>query len=120
MRKFVLRDAMRGTLPEDVRIRDASPDGGPAFMPTLAALAGEGVFGRPLVEREGWTGGGEIKAFYDRIVARQAAGDPDYTEDVWPMWSVAALELWMREADRPVTNNEEETCEMTTAPTSAR
>jgi asparagine synthase (glutamine-hydrolysing) len=119
VRKFVLREAMRGTLPEDVRARAESPNGGSVFMPALNALAAEGVFDRPIVEREGWTGHGEVQAFYGRILARQAAGDPDYTDDVWPMWSVTAVELWMREADRPATNNEEATCKTTTM-TSAR
>ena len=67
----------------------------------LRALADEGLFQHPAVEREGWVDAGEARAFYDQILARQASGDPDYTDDVWPMWIVASVELWMREvADR--------------------
>jgi asparagine synthase (glutamine-hydrolysing) len=118
-RKFVLREAMRERLPVQVLQRQTSPNAGSAFVPTLRALADEGLFHRPAIEREGWVDPGGARAFHDQILARQASGDPDYTDDVWPMWTVAAVELWMREvADRSSTDDEEETCEMTTALTS--
>ena len=119
-RKLVLREAMRDRLPEEVRLRRISPNAGSAFVPTLRALTDEGVLRHPAIEREGWVNPGEAKAFYDRILARQAGGDPDYTDDVWPMWIVVAVELWMREVvDRTSTGSEEDTCvEMMTASTS--
>ena len=42
--------------------------------------------------------------------------DPDYTDDVWPMWIVAGVELWMREvAGRTPADGTEDVCdEMTT------
>lgn len=120
-RKFVLREAMREQLPLEVRRRRSSPDAGCTFVPTLRALADEGLFRHPAIEREGWVDSGEVRGFYDRILARQASGDPDYTDDVWPMWIVASVELWMREvADRSSSDEEEQTCEMTTALTSGR
>jgi asparagine synthase (glutamine-hydrolysing) len=118
-RKFVLRQAMRGLVPAEVVERRTSPNGGGTFVPTLRALADEGLWERPAVEREGWVLPGAARTFYDRVLARQAAGDPDYTDEVWPLWIVAAVELWMREvADRPADDDEEQTCEMTTALTS--
>ena len=85
----------------------------------MSALVGDGLLDQPAIEREGWVNSGEARAFYQRILARQAAGDPDYTDDVWPMWIVAAVELWVREvADRSPSNNGEQPCEMTSAPTS--
>jgi hypothetical protein len=119
-RKFVLREAMRDQVPVEVRMRRTSPDAGSVFVPTLRALAAEGLFRRPAIEREGWVDSGEARAFYDQIFLRQASGDRDYTDDVWPMWMVAAVELWMQEvADRPSNDQEDHTCEMTTASTSA-
>ena len=120
-RKFVLREAMRDRLPAEVRLRRTSPDAGSAFVPTLRALADEGLFRDSDVEREGWVDSAALRAFYDQILARQADGD-DYTNDVWPMWIVAAVELWMREvSDRHATDDREDTCdEMTTPLTSGR
>jgi asparagine synthase (glutamine-hydrolysing) len=119
--KFVLREAMREQLPVEVRLRRTSPNAGSAFVPTLRALADEGLFRHPAIEREGWVDPGEALAFHDQILARQASGDPGYTDDVWPMWIVAAVELWMREvADRSSSDEEEQTCETTTALTSGR
>ena len=76
----------------------------------------------PAIEREGWVESGEALAFYERILARQASGDPDYTDDVWPMWIVAGVELWMREvAGRTPADGTEDVCdEMTTGLTRAR
>ena len=116
-RKFLLREAMRGEIPLETLERRTSPNGGCTFMPPLRAFADEALFERPAIEREGWVHAGHVRALYNRLLARQAAGDPDYTDDVWPMWIVAAVELWMREvADRasPM-DQEEQACEITTA-----
>jgi asparagine synthase (glutamine-hydrolysing) len=120
-RKFVLRDAMRDSLPAGARARPDSPNAGSVFLPALRALADQGLLRQPAIEREGWAQPGESLAFYHRILARERSGDPDYTDDVWPMWTVAAVELWMREvADRSSSDTEEDRCEMTTALSSAR
>lgn len=105
-RKFVLREAMRGQVPVEVRRRRTSPDAGSVFVPTLRALADGGLLRDAEIEREGWVDPVEVRAFHDQILARQASGDPEYTRDVWPMWIVAAVELWMREvADRHSTDD---------------
>jgi hypothetical protein len=110
-RKFVLREAMRDWLPADVRLRLTSPDAGSAFVPTLRALADDGLFRGSDIEREGWVDAGALRAFYDQILSRQADGD-DYTNDVWPMWIVAAVELWMREvSDRHTSESREGRCD---------
>jgi asparagine synthase (glutamine-hydrolysing) len=120
-RKFIVREAMREHLPAEIRRRRSSPDAGSVFMPTLDAFAAEGLFDQPAIEREGWTVPGEVRAYYDRIAARRASGDPDYTVDVWPMWIVSAVELWMREVvDRQAADEKEEAWDgMMTASTSA-
>jgi asparagine synthase (glutamine-hydrolysing) len=115
LRKWVLRESMRDRLPAEVRLRRVSPNAGSTFVPTLRDLIDTGLFRGAAIEREGWVNAGDAHAFFDRIVARQAAGDPDYTDDVWPMWIVAAVELWMREViDRSDANQEEQRCEMVT------
>jgi asparagine synthase (glutamine-hydrolysing) len=115
LRKWVLREAMRDHLPAEVRLRRVSPNAGSTFVATLRALVDAGLFRQPAIEREGWVSGGEAHAFFDRIAARQAAGDPDYTDDVWPMWIVAAVELWMREiVDRIPAVEPEDRCEIMT------
>ena len=114
-RKFLLREAMCDLVPSEVRERRISPNGGGTFVPTLRALADERLFDDPLLERDGRVHAGATRAFYDRVLARQARGDPDYTDEVWPLWAVAAVELWLREVgDRPSATQEEATCEMTT------
>ena len=118
-RKLVLREAMRDRLPVEVLARKTSPNAGSAFLPTLRALAHEGLLRHPAIEREGWVDAGHVRTFYERILSRQRIGDPDYTDDVWPMWIVATVELWMREvADRSSSVEGEPICEMTTALTS--
>ena len=31
------------------------------------------------------------------MTARYGAGDPGYVEDVWPLWAIVAVELWMQQ-----------------------
>jgi asparagine synthase (glutamine-hydrolysing) len=120
LRKWLLREAMRGGLPDEVRLRRVSPNAGAAFVPTLCELFDEGLFREPAVERAGWVDGGEARGFFDRMLARRASGDPDYTDDVWPMWLIVAVELWMRHvADRDSADEGEQRCETMAAQTSA-
>jgi asparagine synthase (glutamine-hydrolysing) len=120
LRKWLLREAMRGELPDEVRLRRISPNAGSVFVPTLFELLDEGLLREPAVERAGWVVGGEARGFFDRMLARQAGGDPDYTDDVWPMWLIVAVELWMRDvADRESADEGERPCETRAAQTSA-
>jgi len=55
----------------------------------------------PAIAREGWLDVAEIRRFYDSMMSREAAGDITYSDDVWQMWMLSAVELWMQEvADR--------------------
>lgn len=97
VRKYVLRRAMEADLPEAVVARRSSPDASARFLPTLRALFDEGAFDSPSIERAGWVDAAGVRALYRSIVDRHARGDDSFARDVWPLWSIAAVEMWMRE-----------------------
>jgi asparagine synthase (glutamine-hydrolysing) len=109
-RKFILRDAMRGRLPDPVRLRLTSGDASPVFIAPLRELAREGIFRAPAIERHGWADGRQLRAFHARVLARHAEGDSGYGDAVLPLWTLVSTELWTEEAvDRnPI---EEDRCE---------
>ncbi|HMB78970.1 MAG TPA: hypothetical protein VKI43_02840, partial [Vicinamibacterales bacterium] len=52
---------------------------------------------------QGWVDIDAVHRLDARISSRHGAGDPSYARDVWPLWSVLAVEVWMREVvDSPV------------------
>jgi len=96
VKKYILRDAMRAYLPDEVRQRLTSPDASAPFVRTLRAMARRQMFEAPLIAREGWVDAGAVRSFYQNVVGRHDAGDSSYGDQTWPLWSVASVELWMR------------------------
>jgi asparagine synthase (glutamine-hydrolysing) len=95
--KYILREAMREHLPDEVGGRLTSADGGPSFLAPMREILGNDLSGLPVVERQGWIDVGPVRALWDSVVRRHAAGDSSYTADIWPLWMIAAVEVWMEE-----------------------
>lgn len=96
-RKFILREAMRAYLPDEIRTRRTNAEASSVFIAPLRGLVDGGLFRNAAIAREGWADLGEARAFYDGLASRYANGDPSYAADVTPMWMIAAVEIWMRE-----------------------
>jgi asparagine synthase (glutamine-hydrolysing) len=96
--KVVLREAMRGLLPESVRTKAEQPDLSFLHMEALAAAGGERVFETLRIAERGWVDPGVAREIYRRAVGLLAAGDPRYAELVGPLWTIHGLDLWLRAA----------------------
>jgi asparagine synthase (glutamine-hydrolysing) len=96
--KVVLREAMRGLLPEAVRTKAEQPDLSFLSMEALAAAGGERVFENLRIAEQGWVDPGVAREMYRRAVGLLAAGDPRYAELVGPLWTIHGLDLWWRAA----------------------
>ena len=95
--KFVLREAMKGILPEAVRKRSTKAAlGYHAFWAALQALGGERFFGRLRVSSVGWVDGQHVRRMYQRTATYQEMHDPRYAAYIWPLWVIASLEVWFR------------------------
>lgn len=113
VRKFILREAMREYLPDEVRCRLTSADAAPIFVPLLRGFLDQGLLDAPAIERQGWVDFGEARALCADMFARHANRDATYADAIWPLWSIAGVEIWMQEVvDRTAT--EEDSCEKMT------
>lgn len=94
--KFVLRTAIRGRMPEPVRLRISKVNLSEIYLRALGALGGERAFARLSIAEPGWVDAGRLSTMYRDAVTRAARGDDGYGADVVPLWMVLAIESWFR------------------------
>jgi len=94
MSKFVLRQAMRGILPERIRLRPDKADLTAIFLMAIDALGGERLFDRLNVVDNGWVDGVMVQKQYRSMAGALARGDPSYMNYICDLWMVIAIELW--------------------------
>lgn len=92
--KFVLRQAMRGLMPETVRLRSTKADFSHVFPQAFEALGGRRRFESLAVTALGWVDAGEVRRMYGRMDALRAKGDAGYASLVWPLWMILAIDIW--------------------------
>jgi asparagine synthase (glutamine-hydrolysing) len=97
VRKFILRDAMRAYLPDDVCGRVTSPEASAVFLEPIREWIDAGLLRAARTTDQGWVDVQAVNRLDERVFSRYRAGDPSYAWDIWPLWSVLAVEVWMRE-----------------------
>jgi asparagine synthase (glutamine-hydrolysing) len=95
-RRFILRQSMRGLLPETVRTRIDKADFSHVFAETLRSLGGEGLFDSLAIASAGWVKLDEVRSKYQSLTRLYKAGDPGYISLIWHLWMVVAVELWFQ------------------------
>ncbi len=93
--KFILRQAMRGLLPESVRQRRTKAEFSHTFADTLQAYGGTQFFDSLVTERLGWVDGEKVRALHRRLTELYAQGDERYVRYTWPLWMIVGIELWL-------------------------
>jgi asparagine synthase (glutamine-hydrolysing) len=88
--KFVLRQAMKGLLPERVRERRTKGQFGRVFIETFNRIGGERFFDTMAMESQGWVSAHRMRQLCRERLAR-------YPTNLWPLWTTFAVELWFRE-----------------------
>jgi len=94
--KFVLRQAMRGCLPEVVRQRrdkTAFPD---VMVRALDSIGGELLSRQLCIEDLGWVNGRRLRTMYEELKPLHEAGSRAAAYRAWPLWMACALELWCK------------------------
>jgi len=94
--KYVLRQAMKGLLPESVRTRTTKADFSHAFADVLTTLGSRGFFDHLAIEAMQWVDGGRIRLMYDELARLYARHDNRYLAWTWPLWMVVGIECWFR------------------------
>jgi asparagine synthase (glutamine-hydrolysing) len=96
--KYVLRQAMRGLLPETVRRRLTKADFSHTFPDTFQAIGGENIFDSLTIVSIGWVDERKVREMYQQMMHLYRLGDEQYPENTWPLWNIFGIELWFKEA----------------------
>jgi len=89
-RKFILRNAMRGLVPDSVLARRDKADFSILFVQALERMGGERFFDSMALESAGWVD----RAGFQRTYRQRSENYLD--TNIWPLWTTFALELWYR------------------------
>jgi asparagine synthase (glutamine-hydrolysing) len=94
--KFVVRQAMRGLLPEGIRTQGKQGDGSCLFVEALLGQGGERAFDSMKIASLGWVDGARIRAMCRELMEAFGEGKPDSAPHCWPLWMSWGLEAWYR------------------------
>lgn len=94
--KYVMRQALRGLLPESVKQRRDKADFSYAFADALRTQGGEQFFSSLAIASLGWIDGAQVLGMYRQMVKLYAHADARYLKYVWPLWMVFGIELWFK------------------------
>jgi asparagine synthase (glutamine-hydrolysing) len=92
--KFILRQAMRGFLPETIRQRVTKAEFSHVFAEALRTQGGEQLFGSLTTASMGWVEGEQVKTAYRDMARLYTGGDNRYTRHIWSLWLIFGIELW--------------------------
>lgn len=92
--KFVLRQAMRGLLPERVRGRLTKADFSQVVPKTLASVGGAGALLGSSVVAAGWVSAERTEEMYRRMRHFYERNDEGYWTLTWPLWMIYAVGVW--------------------------
>jgi asparagine synthetase B (glutamine-hydrolysing) len=93
--KGIIRRAMAGRLPPAILARQDSPDANRLLVNTLRALGGREFFLGLNTTEAGWVDRARVLALWAALERRTRAGQSAGAA-AWPLWAVAAIELWTR------------------------
>jgi len=90
--KVVLRNAMRGLLPEMVRNRPGKAEFGHTFCQALAGPEARRSFSSLGLGKIGWVDPLAALRMHDRAMAAHSCGRR--AAHIWPLWTIFAMEMW--------------------------
>jgi asparagine synthase (glutamine-hydrolysing) len=99
-RKHLLREAMRGVLPETVRLRDTKANFSTPFVDALLHKLSDGDVDKLEVVRRGWVDGrwlSDCVSVY-RQWNNQGRRQPFPVQPLAPVWSAVTMDLWLTRA----------------------
>jgi asparagine synthase (glutamine-hydrolysing) len=97
--KVLLRRALRDYLPPLVADRQDKAEFSPTYVETLAAIGGRALFTDLRSHTTGWVDGRLVSEMYERMIALYSRGDDAYIALMGPLFTIAALEIWLQKAE---------------------
>jgi asparagine synthase (glutamine-hydrolysing) len=96
--RFAMRGAMRGLLPESIRLRTSKADFSHTLARALQILGGERFIDSLEISRLGWVDKGRVLQMYRQMIAFYRGNNPAYWNLTRPLWFIFGTELWLRYA----------------------
>jgi asparagine synthase (glutamine-hydrolysing) len=106
VRKFVLREAMRGLLPDSIRRGTSKADFSHLFAETLLLPESSARMEVLAAVERGWIDGQKIGTAYQEMRRLYDARNSTYAAHVWPLWIALALDLFLKTAESSGTRPE--------------
>ncbi len=94
--KFVLRQAMRGVLPEAIDQRADKADFSHAVGNAFKAQGGARLFDSLAIASANWVDKTQIDRMYRQMYELYANADEEYSDYIWPPWMIFGIDLWYR------------------------
>ena len=94
--KFILRNAMRGLLPETIRRRLTKADFSQVFPEALEAIGGENFFNSLTIASMGWVDGNRASGLYREMIQNYKQSNGGLIAHTWQLWMICGIELWFR------------------------
>jgi asparagine synthase (glutamine-hydrolysing) len=107
VRKFVLREAMRGVLPDSIRLGTAKADFSHLFAETLLLPEARARIEDLDAAGRGWIDVRKIQDSYQEMRRRYQSRDWAYAALVWPLWMTLSLDLFLKSRPRFVESKTE-------------
>ena len=105
--KLILRNAMRGLIPETIRRRLTKADFSHVFPESLKAIGGEDFFNSLTIASMGWVDGNRASGLYREMMQSYKQSNDGLVVHTWKLWMICGIELWFRAvflgADHPST-----------------
>lgn len=96
--KVVIRRALASVLPGIVRSRNDKAEFSSTVVDSIEMLGGRTFLSQPLRAAEaGWVDAGVVRRMYDDMAGLYSRDDEAYIPLADAVWSVAAVELWLRQ-----------------------
>lgn len=92
--RFVLREAMRGIVPEMIRQRIGKAEFSEIVVGALRAAGGKPFFDSLTIATVGWVDPVQVARMYQDTVRRAADRTGPFFANLWPLWRILATELW--------------------------
>jgi asparagine synthase (glutamine-hydrolysing) len=99
VRKFVLREAMRGDVPDSIRLGTSKADFTHLFAETLLLPEARSRMHALEIAGRGWVDARKIGQAYEGMRRSYESKDPAYVSYAWPLWMALALDLFLEKAE---------------------
>lgn len=111
-KKFVLRQAMRGLLPETVRQRLTKAEFSHTFAQAFDVLGGDRLF-RDL-STANWVNSEQARRLHRQMAQLYSLNDSGYKALTWPLWMILGIESWFTGIFNQSTSTTESSCHHST------